>query len=491
MRGLSTELKVGFFAVAVIAILAFMTFKVGGLEWMKKDGNVFYVHFKNIAGLDAKTKVKIAGVDAGVIENIALQDGQAKITIKIDKSVQIYTDASASIKASGLLGDKYLDIKTGSEKPLLGKGDTIKNVLEVVDVDDMVRKLSKVSDTIGTLAATFNEALGTEEAKKSLKESILNLGEITANLNQTILSNDKKMRIALENMTQLTTSINDLVDKNKGSITATLGNLKDFSAQLKSDGPGLIANLNKATKDLKDMVEENRPAVKNAVESINNITGKIEKGEGTLGKLVKDDRLYESINKAAEGVDRTISAVERFRTFITFQADYLTKAKDTKGYFYVTLQPQPDKYYILGAVGDPVGSVTTTTTITNGVTVKEQEIKRKIEFTAQFAKRFGDIALRAGLTENTFGLGADYFLNNDRAKLTADAWDFSKDEEGAHSPHLRVGIDYFVFKNIFVSAGADNILNKKWRGGYAGVGVRFEDEDLKYLFGTLPRISTQ
>jgi len=491
MRGLSTELKVGFFAVAVIAILAFMTFKVGGLEWMKKEGNVFYVHFKNIAGLDAKTKVKIAGVDAGVIENIELQDGQAKITIKIDKSVQIYTDASASIKATGLLGDKYLDIKTGSEKPVLGKGDTIKNVLEVVDVDDMVRKLSKVSDTIGTLAATFNEALGTEEAKKSLKESILNLGDITANLNQTILANDKKMRIAIDNMTQLTTSINDLVDKNKGSITATLGNLKDFSAQLKSDGPGLIANLNKATKDLKDMVEENRPAVKNAVESINNITGKIEKGEGTLGKLVKDDRLYESINKAAEGVDRTISAVERFRTFITFQADYLTKPKDAKGYFYVTLQPQPDKYYILGAVGDPVGSVTTTTTITNGVTVKEQEIKRKIEFTAQFAKRFGDIALRAGLTENTFGLGADYFLNNDRAKLTADAWDFSKDEEGAHGPHVRVGIDYFIFKNLFVSAGADNILNKKWRGGYAGVGVRFEDEDLKYLFGTLPRISTQ
>jgi phospholipid/cholesterol/gamma-HCH transport system substrate-binding protein len=491
MRGLSTELKVGFFAVVVITILAFMTFKVGGLEWMKKDGNVFYVYFKNIAGLDAKTKVKIAGVDTGVIEKIELLDGRAKITIKLDKSVQIYTDAVASIKASGLLGDKYLDIKTGSERPVLGKGATINNVLEVVDVDDMLRKLSKVSDTIGTLASTFNEALGTEEAKKSLKESILNLGQISANLNETILANDKKMRMALDNMTQLTTSLNDLVDKNRGAITATIGNLENFSAHLKKDGPDLVANLNKATKDLKDMVEENRPAVKNAVESINNITARIEKGEGTLGKLVKDDRLYESVNKAAEGVDRTISAVERFRTFVTFQADYLTKPKDSKGYFYVTLQPQPDKYYILGAVGDPIGSVTTTTTITDGVSVKEQEIKRKIQFTAQFAKRFGDIAIRAGLTENTFGLGADYFLLNDRAKLTADAWDFSKDEEGAHSPHVRVGIDYFIFKNIFVSAGGDNIFNKKWRGGYAGLGVRFEDEDLKYLFGTLPRISTQ
>jgi hypothetical protein len=47
----------------------------------------------------------------------------------------------------------------------------------------------------------------------------------------------------------------------------------------------------------------------------------------------------------------------------------------------------------------------------------------------------------------------------------------------------------FFFKNLFITFGADNILNKKWRGSYAGVGLRFEDEDLKYLFGTMPRIS--
>ena len=40
-----------------------------------------------------------------------------------------------------------------------------------------------------------------------------------------------------------------------------------------------------------------------------------------------------------------------------------------------------------------------------------------------------------------------------------------------------------------MSAGVDNILNKKWRGGYAGMGVRFEDEDFKYFFGMLPKIS--
>jgi len=495
MRRLSTELKVGFFALFVLAILTYMTFKVGGFEWIKKEGFTVYVYFKNIAGLDEKTKIKVAGVDAGVIQKIELSDGVARLTLRMDTKVKLYSDASAAIKATGLLGDKYLEVKIGSKEPYLKSGDTIKNVTEVVDIDDMARNLSEVSANINKLAMSLNESLGTEEAKQSLKESVLNLRDITANVNSMITTNDRRLGDVLDNINNLTASINDLVKTNKEPLTTAMSNFKDFSGTLKSDGPGLIANLNKATKELKELVEENRISIKSTTESFENIAKKIDSGEGTLGKLVKDDRLYESINRAAEGVDKTIGAIERFRTFITFQADYLTKQKDGKGYFYVTLQPRPDKYYIFGVVGDPLGRVTTKETVTtdsSGTTrVKEEKTEREIEFTAQFAKRFKDVALRIGLTENTFGLGGDYFFYNDRGKVTADIWDFSHDEQGARSPHLRVGVDYFIFKHLFVSAGADNILNKNWRGGYAGIGMRFEDEDLKYLFSTMPRIPTR
>lgn len=494
MKGLSTELKVGFFAIIVILILAFMTFKVGGLEWLKKEGYIVHVYFRNIAGLDEKTKVKIAGVDAGVIEKIELKDGRAKLTVRINEGIRLYSDASASIKAAGLLGDKYLDIKPGTEEPLLSDGDTLENVIEIVDLDDLTRNLTAVSENINILAEALNESIGTEEAKNALKQSILNMKDITASLKETIYVNDKKLRDTLDNINNLAASINELIENNKDTFTTAFSNIRDFSESLKTEGPELVANLNKAATDLKAIVEENRPAIKSATTSIENITKKIEKGEGTIGKLVKDDRLYEKVSKAAEGIERTVSAVERFRTFITFQTEYLTKPSDGKGYFYVTLQPKPDKYYILGVIGDPLGRVTTKETVRKTETgtekIKKEVTERKIEFTAQFAKRFEDIALRIGLTENTFGVGGDYFFHNDRGKLTADVWDFSGDEEDAENPHLKVGVDYFIFKNLFLSAGADNILNKKWRGGYAGVGLRFEDEDLKYLFGTLPSIST-
>lgn len=501
MKGMTTELKVGIFALVVLAIFSFMTFKVSDFEWTKKEGYTVYVDFNNIAGLDVKTKVKIAGVDAGVVDEIKLKDGRARVILRMYRDVKLYADASAAIKATGLLGDKFLSVNTGSTEPLLKDGDKITGVAEVVDIDDMARNLSTVSANINKLAISLNESFGTEEAKKSLRESIINLRAITENINASIINNDRRAGSVLTAINEMAGALRDIVHDNKDSVATTVANMRDFSKGLKSDGPELITNLNKATKELKSLLEDNKSSIKNTAGSIESITRKIDSGEGTIGKLVKDEKLYDSINKAVEGVNKTLSSIDRFRTYLTFQGDYLTKSKDGKGYFNITLQPGPEKYYILGVTGDPIGRVKTTetTTTVNGVStnVKEDVVEKKIEFTAQIARRFResaafkDTVLRGGITENTFGVGLDQFFINDRLKVSLDAWDFGHDENASSSPHLRAGADLFIFKNLFISGGLDNILNKKWRGAYIGAGVKFEDEDIKYLMGTIPRIAGQ
>lgn len=501
MRGMKTELKVGIFTLIVIAILSFMTFKVSDFEWIKKDGYTIYVDFNNIAGLEVKTKIRIAGVDAGVVDAISLKEGRARVVLRMNRDVNIYSDASAAIKATGLLGDKFLSINAGSKEPLLKGGDTLRVVTEVVDIDDMARNLYSMSANINRLASSLNDSFGSEEARRSLRESIVNLRDITSNINSAIISNDRKAGNMLTTINEMAGVLRDLVQGNKESVTTTVSNMRDFSTGLKTDGPELIANLNKATKELKLLVEENKASIKNTTGSIENITRKIESGEGTIGKLVKDDKLYDSINKAVEGVNKTLSSIDRFRTYLTFQGDYLAKSRDGKGYFSVTLQPRPEKYYILGVVADPLARVKTTETTktVNGVSITEKQdvVEKKIEFTAQIARRFKesdvfkDTVLRGGITENTFGVGLDQFLLKDRLKVSMDAWDFGHNESASKSPHLRAGVDLFIFKNIFISGGLDNILNSKWRGAYLGGGVKFEDEDMKYLMGVMPRISGQ
>ncbi len=500
MKGISTELKVGIFAVIVIMVLSYMTFKVGGFRFAKEKGYTLTVYFDNIAGLDEKTKVKVAGVDAGTIKKIELSDGRAKVTLFIYKGVRLHRDAVASIKATGLLGEKFLEIEPGSPNaPYLKNGDTIMNVKQMADIDTLITNLSDTASSFGSLSRSLESALGTPESKEAMQETIQNLRLITQNLNSSIVANDEKLRKVLDNINILTASIDDLVKENKEPINRTVAKIGEFSESLSVKGSELIDNLNKASKELKAILTENRPELKEGLEniksaaaSIDKIAEKIQKGEGTLGKLVTDKKLYESLNKAAEGVNKTIGSIERFRTFLDFRSEYQFKDKGGKGYFNVTLQPMPDKYYILGIVSDPVGTLKTTETtyITNGVstTTTEQTLEKKIKFTAQFAKRFGDAALRIGLTENTFGAGVDYFMDKDRAKISLDVWDFNHDEPEATKAHVKIGADYYLFKHLFITAGYDNILNKQRRGAFIGGGIRFEDEDFKYLFGTMPRI---
>ncbi|MDP2156699.1 MAG: MlaD family protein [Nitrospirota bacterium] len=482
MRELSTELKVGAFALIVLAVLAFMTFKVGGLDWAKKKGYAVHVVFSSTAGLDEKTRVKIAGVDSGVVEGIGLVEGKARVKLRIDPGVKIYKDAQASIRSSGLLGDKYLDIRIGSpEAGQLKDGDVITDVMEVADMDDLARNLINVSQSFTRLTESLNEVLGGGDAKKSLSETIANLREVSSTLNRTITLNDQRLRNVLDNINTLTASLNTLVASNREPLAASITNMKDFSASLKSTGPELIENLNKATKDLKAILEENRPGIRSAVDSFDRIAQQVDKGEGTLGKLVKDDRLYDSISRTAEGLSKTLSAVDRFRAYVTFQAEYLTRDKDGKASFDITLQPDKDKYFILGVVGGSprTSSIRETTKTPPGKTVREEELSNKLRFNAQFGKRFDNAAARLGLFENSFGLGGDYFFNDDKGKITVDVWDFQKNEENAKTVHIKAGVSYFLFKNLFLSAGGDNLMSKRYRGGYVGMGVRFDEENFR------------
>jgi phospholipid/cholesterol/gamma-HCH transport system substrate-binding protein len=90
---MKTELKVGIFAILVILILSYMTFKVSDLGVAWKKGYVLYVKFDNISGLDEKSRVKVAGVDAGVVSEVDLEAGKAKLSLLIEPDVTIYEDA--------------------------------------------------------------------------------------------------------------------------------------------------------------------------------------------------------------------------------------------------------------------------------------------------------------------------------------------------------------------------------------------------------------
>lgn len=489
MKNVSTELKVGIFAIIVIIILSYMTFKVGRMTFMWEKGYRLYAEFDDISGMDEKSRIKVAGVDAGIVDKIALEDGKAKLTLLLNPGIKIYKNAKLSLKMSGLLGDRYLALTTGTpDQPLLKSGDTITNVKHAADFDVLANELTSAATYISDLAGSLQGVFG-EKERQSLTEAIHNLKALTQNLKEISVENKEPLHriiVRIEKFSDV------LADKGPGLVD----DMSRAARTLGDKGPKLIDDLGKLASDLKEVIEENRYAFKDSMENIrtvsksaSNIAQRIESGEGTLGKLVKEDNFYNSLNKISEQAGKSLDVVGGLRTFMDFHTEYNTSESDWKGYFDITLQPRKDKYYILGVVTDPRGTVETTDRIINGVKINEDEIKSKMEFSAQFAKRYEDMALRIGLVENTFGFGADYFFNDDKGRVRFDMWDFSAKEAEANKSHAKIGVDYRIFKHVFVSSGIDNLLNSNRRGIYIGGGLKFEDEDFKYLFGRMPSLS--
>jgi phospholipid/cholesterol/gamma-HCH transport system substrate-binding protein len=487
MTSSKAELTVGIFALAVLAVLSFMTFRVGEFVFLEKEGYSVYADFLNTAGLDEKTKVKIAGVDTGTVEKIELVGGEARVTIRMEPGITLYSDAAARIKSTGLLGDKYLELQTGSVEPALRDGDEIKDVADIADIDDLVRNLTSISVKL----VDFMEDINQKDLLDSLKKTLLNLQDITGDLKSVVSENRESFTQVLDSLSSITARVDGFLDEYGAPLSNSITNVEAFSAHLKDQGPELLENLNEASKKIRAVMEETGPEftsvarkASTTMDTIAGISNRIESGEGTLGKLVKDEELYESLKRAAKGLDKTLGAAERFKTYVTFRNDFLTRVDENKGAFFLKLQPREDKYYIVGAVKDPVGTVRTKETITNGSTTREETVfEDKIELTAHFAKRYRDTSLRIGVTESTFGVGADQFFLDDKLMLSLDAWDFNEDEQFADKIHLRFGVDYFLFKNLFVSGGFDNFLDSDRGGVFLGGGLMFEDEDLKYLLG--------
>lgn len=489
MKNLSPELKVGVFAIVVILALSYMTFKVGSLPFTWEKGYRLYASFSDIKGLNEKSRIKIAGVDSGTVEKIILKDGNAELTLLLDPDVKIYSDAGATLRMTGLLGDKYLALSPGASKnPLLKDGDRISNITPASDIDELTSKLTSAAADIGDMAAILKDMFG-EAERKSFAETIHNLEAVTKGLEEIIQEDRGPLNNTLRGMEKFSKALGD---KGPGFVD----DLSRLSKVLGDKGPALVDDLSKTASELSVLIEENRAAIKEGMENIrsaaksaDSIARKIDRGDGTLGKLLADGKLYDSLNKVAEGAGKTLDAVERLKTFMDFRTEFNFKDSKGKGTFNLTLQPSRDKYYILGVTQDMMGSVETIKTSLNGVETTEEKVESKLEFNAQFARRFDDLVLRIGMIESTFGMGADYLLPNNKGMVSFNVWDFNAKEVDADSAHAKIGVDYNLFKHLFVSGGIDNFLNEKRRGVYIGGGIKFEDEDFKYIFGKSPNIS--
>src|SRR5579863_2715941 len=137
----TTKLIVGLFALAGIAALAILSLRLGKIELLSSNGYIIYANFDNISGLKAGDQVEIAGVQVGKVVAIGLKDYRAHVALRINNGVAVDTEAIASIKTSGIIGDKYVSVSLGGGDHNLASGGVIRRTQSAFVLEDAIGQL--------------------------------------------------------------------------------------------------------------------------------------------------------------------------------------------------------------------------------------------------------------------------------------------------------------------------------------------------------------
>ena len=137
----TSEAVVGLFVVVGIICLGFLAIKLGKLEVLGDSGYTVFADFPTVAGLKRGDPVEIAGVKVGRVESLGLADDRARLALRIDEGVKIQEDAIASVRARGLIGDKFVLVSPGGSERIIPAGGRIRETESPPDIPDLIGKL--------------------------------------------------------------------------------------------------------------------------------------------------------------------------------------------------------------------------------------------------------------------------------------------------------------------------------------------------------------
>ncbi|MHB9154548.1 MAG: MlaD family protein [Endomicrobiales bacterium] len=395
--------------------------------------------FDDISGLPDKAKVKVAGVDVGGVQNIALEGNKAKVKIWIRKGVQFHRDARAEIVSTGIIGSKYLQLSRGSaDAPLLQNGDVIVGKTPV-SLENMV---SDVMAKIDSLVQSFQG----EEGK-----------DIGRNLAQT-----------LDNLRAVTGTLRAGLDQQETKITGIIDNLHSFSEDIAG-----ITSENR--ENLKGMIAE----IREAAGKLDRILARVDKGEGTIGKLISDPQMGEDLkttfvelretSKQANNVLRRLNLIE---TSWDYSGRYDLKYKVYRHDFGLRINPRPGKFYYLGGsnLGEDMG-------------IKDPEPANTFNLLA--GKQFGPVQIYAGVIRSKGGIGTRIkplwkWHPWSRLEVTAEGYNFFRETPVA-KPKVNAGARMEVTKWGFVGIQLEDLYYASSPNLY--MNLVFRDDDIAYILG--------
>jgi phospholipid/cholesterol/gamma-HCH transport system substrate-binding protein len=477
---LTSAVKVGAFAVVTVGAGLFI-YRYVTKSGEGDGGYVVYTHMKDASGIAKMSQVRIAGIPVGRVKSIKLEHDVARIDITINKDVPLFEDAAATKAASSLLGEFQLRIAPGTEgRRKLVDGDEIKVVSEAQTPDDLMRQMADIAKDVKEVTRALATSVGSEQGKQDIQKTLSNLAQVTEALNQTVRENRAAIHEIVVNTQQISS-------RSAPEIQAILENVRETTRDVRElvakdpTGKGDEGEVRKIVERV-DKASQN---LESALKNVDDVTARLNRGEGTLGRLSKDEKLINEVEGAVENVGDFLGGIARLQTIVSLRTDYQFLASTVKSYVEIRLQPKEDKYYMVEIVNDPKGltrfeQIDVDTTNPNDPP-HYREVRtvtsNSLRFSLQFAQSFGPFTGRFGIKESTGGLGLDTSLFDGRFELRQDLYGFGE----VVLPRWRISLGYEFINRLWLLGGVEDILSNSRRDYFVGGMLRFNDEDLKTI----------
>jgi phospholipid/cholesterol/gamma-HCH transport system substrate-binding protein len=423
MKKKSSELKVGLLTLVAILVLVGGTLFVGNFHWFQKT-KILNVYFDVVSGLQEGSPVQLNGVRVGEVKSITMHPEMTHpiiVALELLQSAKIHKDAEVSINTQGLMGEKYVEIYAGTlQSPYLYPGEPLMGQ-SPTGLEDVLKTSKQVADNLEKTTKAFADIFTQESTKNAIRNFMVRLDDVSKNIDDLVAQRRGdisqfaiNLRVLSDNMKGVVNEMDTMLKENSGNINKISSNLAEVSENIRAHSAKITENIDALTEQLRGTATEGRPDLqttlknfrdaseefKKSMEKLDTIAGRIQNGEGTVGKLVSSDALYDQASSTMSSVRNmasTISAGGKFFGGIQFEYEmrYRGELDRFRNDIDARITPNDEKYYIIG-VSD-VGE-------TNGLNLL-------------YVRREGPLDIKMGIWESKSSAQLAYNMFKDRLSL--------------------------------------------------------------------------
>jgi phospholipid/cholesterol/gamma-HCH transport system substrate-binding protein len=464
-----------------------------------------YTEFRDGSRLAVGSAVVIAGVQVGVIEKLTIEGGLARIDMRLRDGLDLPADSFATRRADSLFGDSYVEIipwaGDTAQPRLLRPGEPIAHVVEGGSTDAALRaiasalpKIDNALDTVHDFAVRGRAWVSGPVADQlTAADSWVAEGHIES----PIATADR----VVSRLDDATIRVSDALATGGPEALRTLDRwdhaISNARTQMQDARTGLVSALH----DTREGLDKIDPQLANARDLVSAIDeGRGQDWKGTLGRLINDPELGDTIEDTTESLRDAAAGLNRFQSWLGMRLELDAYSRGVRFYATAEIRARNDKFYLVELERGPLGGLPhdELSDIANAPEFERtQSIQDHLRFTFQFGKQLGALSLRGGVKDSTFGVGADALMLDGRLKLSADTFG-----SFTATPRIKLTGALAVFRSLYVLAGVDDALNtpgylpvvsgnpgapkvldqvRFGRDYFVGTALHFTDEDIAVL----------